>query len=159
MKNSQNQSPSGASGLQHLLPFKYMQQISVIKNCPPQALNATIDTGYRFAFDDIADRRNFLPVALIDPSRMLPGKPVTACCEAFSLSMFTTLTLLEERVRSAKKNAPNLMKRLGTHYTALLLTPACGNHTAPSKDGHFEFFERQNFNGPAAVLAHARYKP
>lgn len=142
-------------------PFKYALRVKGLTRCPPPKLGNSISVSYRFAFANLHDPRNFLPTSLINPQRKIPvaGKPdapITDCCEAWALSMFTSLDDLKSKLKVAKSAAPMLMKRLGDHYVELALTPACGNHTSPNKFGHFDFFERASFVGLSAVVKHGK---
>lgn len=141
------------------VPFKYAVQIRDIAKCPVQPNFTNIGMAYRFAKANVDDDANYLPIALLEPDRSLPGrKPVTECCAGWSLSMFTTLDALENRVRKTGDFAPKFMKRVGDHFIQLKLTPACGVHTDVNNEGHFEFFERETFEGKKAVVSHGKMK-
>lgn len=142
-----------------LAAFKYATEIREIAKCPIQPHNAAIGMAYRFAQADLSDEKNYLPAALLQPDRSMPGrKPITECCVGWSLSMFTTLDALQERARKTIKNSPKFLKRVGDHYTQLTLTSTCGVHTGPNNEGHFEFFERITFDGKKAVVSHGKMK-
>lgn len=142
-----------------LAAFKYATEIREIAKCPVQPNDASIGMAYRFAQADLSDETNYLPTALLQPDRSMPGrKPIAECCVGWSLSMFTTLDALQERARKTLKNSPKFLKRVGDHYTQVKLTSACGVHTGPNNDGHFEFFERSTFDGKKAVVSHGKMK-
>lgn len=142
-----------------LAPYKYATEIRDIAQCPVQPNDASIGMAYRFALSDLSDEKNYLPTALLQPDRSMPGrKPIAECCVGWSLSMFTTLDALQERARKTLKNSPKFLKRVGDHYTQVRLTSACGVHTGPNNDGHFEFFERSTFDGKKAVVSHGKMK-
>ncbi|MFA6068111.1 MAG: hypothetical protein WC810_06000 [Janthinobacterium sp.] len=136
---------------------KYSTKMATITKCPPKSNLTEIDVGYRFAFSNVADVRNFLPVAKISPHRTLPnGKKIVDCCSGWSLSMYTTLDKLQSRVLKTADNAPQFMKRVGDSFIKVKLTKACGEHTKPDGTGHFEFFERSTFDGNSAVVEHGK---
>lgn len=142
-----------------LAAFKYANEIREIAKCPVHPHDASIGMAYRFALADLADEKNYLPTALLQPDRSMPGrKPIAECCVGWSLSMFTTLDALQERARKTIKNSPKFLKRVGDHYTQVKLTATCGVHTGPNNEGHFEFFERSTFDGKKAVVSHGKMK-
>lgn len=141
------------------VPFKYRAQIREIVRCPDEPHFTSVGVGYRFAHADVGHDGNYLPIALIQPDRKLHGqKPVGECCTGWSLSMYTTLDALQNRVRKAGAYAPKFLKRVGDHFIQIKLTPACGVHTDINDEGHFDFFERETFNGKNAVVAHGKMK-
>jgi hypothetical protein len=141
------------------VPFKYGAQIRTIAKCPVHPHFTDLGMGYRFAKADIDHADNYLPIAKIDPDRTLHGqKPVTECCTGWALSMYTTVDALVARVHKAGVYAPKLLKRVGDHFIQVKLTPACGVHTGINDEGHFDFFERETFNGKNAVVAHGKMK-
>lgn len=149
------------AGPQPAVQLKYAVQIKDITKCPSKKLKVEIGIAYRFAFDNLADPRNFLPIALIQPERMVPvppgvKKPVKECCEAWSLSMYTTLDALQDRARKALETSPLFLKRVGSCFTQIKITPGCGAHTEPNHQDHFEFFERESFDGMKAVIHHGK---
>ncbi|WP_459568538.1 hypothetical protein [Cupriavidus sp. 8B] len=138
-------------------PLRYAKEIQEIAICPPMAVQPLSTVGYRFVFQDLSNKRNFLPVALLQPDRILNDKqPITQCCSGYALSMFTSEENLAGKVRAAKKSAPMLLKRLGDHFVELAITAADGLCGEPSNTGHFDFFERVTFNATAAVRNHRR---
>lgn len=149
--------PVAQQAVAPLAPFKYALEIKEIAQCPCHPNYTDIGVAYRFAHADVADARNFLPMALIDPDRTLPGrKPIATCCEGWSLSMFTTLDALQARAAKAANRNPKFLERVGDHYTQVKLTDLCGVQTEPTNSGHFEFFERTNFDGHKVVISHGK---
>lgn len=135
-------------------PLRYAKEIQAIATCPPLTASPADTVGFRFAFPNLNDKNNFLPVALIKPERIHAGQPITQCCSGYALSMYTSAESLLQKVHAAKKTAPNLLKRLGNHFVELKITASDGLCGTPNGTGHFDFFERVNFVGPAAVLNH-----
>ena len=137
--------------------FKYSEEIKTIADCLPENLSNTLDCGFRFSFSDINNPNNYLPVALINPTRVLSndsGQPITSCCIAYGLSMYTTKDALEAKAKIAIKSTPKFLKRVGNFYAKLSFTDKCGKHTNPNTDGHFTFFENSSFVGKNAVISH-----
>ncbi len=135
--------------------LKYAAEIKDIAKCPLRPNFAQIQSAYRFALADVESIKNYLPIALLQPERTLPGsKPVKDCCAGWSLSMFTSLEALQSKARKTIKTSPKFLKRVGDHYAQVKLTDACGVHTGPNSEGHFDFFERSTFDGRQAVLSH-----
>lgn len=140
-----------------LAPLKYAREIKDIAQCPCQPNHTDIGIAYRFAHAEVGDSKNFLPLALLDPDRTMPGrKPISTCCEGWSLSMFTTLDALQARAAKAASRNPKFLKRVGEHYTQVKLTVLCGVQTEPTDSGHFEFFERTIFDGFKSVISHGK---
>lgn len=140
----------------HTWQYKYLSELNKIKGCPPRTLQNQLTKGYRFAFSDLDNPNNFLPPAILKPSRILPNQvAITDCCTGFSLSMFDSLDTLQKRVRAARKSNPLILKRLGTHYIELEFDATGGRHTLPNATGHFDFFETTTFSCKAAVKSHA----
>ena len=149
--------PAAQQAVALIAPLKYAREIKEIAQCPCYPNYTDIGIGYRFALADVTDTKNFLPLALLDPDRTMPGrKPITTCCEGWSLSMFTTLDALQARAAKAAKRNPKFLKRVGDHYTQVKLTDLCGVQTEPNNSGHFEFFERATFDGHKAVISHGK---
>lgn len=82
--------------------------------------------------------------------------PISQCCTGFALSMYTSPDTLMNKVRLAKKSAPQLLKRIGDHIAEVALGPTDGVCGQASSQGHFDFFERVTFNGVGATLAQWR---
>ena len=139
------------------VPLKYAYEIKHLSGCPEQPTYANVGIAYRFAQATVEHQDNFLPIARLQPLRVAPGgKPVVDCCEAWSLSMFTTLSALQAKAKKVCKTSPKFLKRVGEFYTQVKLTPQCGVHTQPNSSGHFEFFERATFDGVKAVIHHEK---
>lgn len=137
--------------------FKYATEMKDIEGCPLKETKTDIEVAYRFAFLAVKDTQNFLPIALLNPQRSMPGgKHIAKCCEAWSLSMFTTLEALQNKLKKVSETSPFFTKRVGEYFTQIKLTPSCGVHTVPNSSGHFEFFEKASFDGRMAVISHGK---
>ena len=52
------------------MEFKHEDELRQFENCPPtDATPVDDEVRFRFVFEDIADGRNFLPVAIKNPQR------------------------------------------------------------------------------------------
>ena len=136
-----------AGGLQ----LRYHNEIQLIATCPPPSAKSPLGYGYRFAFEDLSDSRNHLPVAKISPSRFI-NEPPKVCCSALALSMYSTLPNLQKRAEAGVKNSPNFLKRVGNRFVQLNLSGA-GRQTDVSNSGHFDFHEYTHFNFSACVMS------
>lgn len=139
----------------HAWQYKYLSELNKIKGCPPRVLQNQLTKGYRFAFANLDNPNNFLPPAILKPSRILPNQvAIIECCTGFSLSMYDSLDKLQEKARAAKKSNPLILKRLGTHFIEVEFNTSDGRHTSPSANGHFDLFETSTFSCKAAVKTH-----
>jgi len=123
--------------------LRYAANITDLECCPPSEAVPKDIVGYRFAFDNLQHRNNFLPVAMIDPSRKLPGSntSIADCCTGYSLSVFASKDFLKAKIEKAIKNNPKITKKLGDHYVAINIGRHDGLCTEPNRTGHFDFFE------------------
>lgn len=144
---------SGPSALPPVATLKYHTQLAAIENCPPLGLQSPTGPAFRFAKLPLTHPDNELPIAYLTPTRVIAGKAVIECCNCYSLSFFQTLPQLRAKFAKGLKNAPNLAKRLGTHYVQINLTNNSGRCTPANSSGHFELFEFSSFSIHAAVLS------
>ncbi|WP_439889748.1 hypothetical protein ACS7SF_10600 [Ralstonia sp. 25C] len=147
---------SAASGVQANVVLRYAQEITSIACCPPTEVLSEDFEGFRFAFSDLAHTSNYLPIARIQPERIISGRPVAQCCTAFSLSAFDSL---ENLVRKAKKilvNNPKFLRLVGDHYVKIGVSGSEGVRTSPNATGHFDFFEATSYAGQKSVVRHDR---
>ncbi|MGC4062943.1 MAG: hypothetical protein QM749_19725 [Aquabacterium sp.] len=134
--------------------FRYHADLRLLPSCPPSVAADSVSVAYRFAFADLSDARNKLPVSKISPSRFVNETP-KKCCSGLALSMFQTLPQLTERAAKGIKHAPNFLKRVGDHYVQLDIHEY-GRQGGCNGEGHFDFFEYTSFVYEQQVLAHAR---
>lgn len=133
--------------------LKYAQDLAKAINFPPPSLLPRGCEGFRFVHSDLNDGRNFLPVAFIPPRSLAPT-PAKPQASLYALSLFDTLDNLQTRARSACKTSPMFLKRVGTHFAKMVLSPTDGAATAPGNGGHFDFYEHLNFVALNAVAEH-----
>ena len=98
---------------------------------------------YRWAFEDIKDKRNFLPRATFTD---IPNhEQIKNSCGGWSLSLFVTKPQAREALMKQIKKRPNIYKKLGTHIAEGNIDNKdglFGDHN--QETGHFEFMEYQN---------------
>ncbi|MBO2977506.1 hypothetical protein [Burkholderia pseudomallei] len=143
--------PAAVSG-----QLRYAAEIKRLTCCPPTDAQALNIVGFRFAFEDLEHRDNYLPLAKITPERAIAGQPVTECCTGYSLSVFNSLDALASRARKVLKTSPQFLRRVGDHFVQLKITAEAGICTAPNNSGHFDLFELDTFSCRGAVLVHER---
>jgi len=146
--------PVPVSSPSKVLQIRYAEQIKSIAGCPPPDVQALDTVGYRFAFDDVANEHNFLPVAVIQPERSHAGQSISQCCTGYSLSIFDSVENLAKRARKVLKTSPKFLERVGDHFIAMKIAAGDGFCTAPNGSGHFDFFEAASFSGPGSVIDH-----
>jgi hypothetical protein len=119
--------------------LKYREAISGFAECPPAGAEGQDREACRFVFGDINDQRNFLPVALISPSRTFDGSH--ARCISHALSLWTTRETALEFYRQKAKGYRRFKKTIGTHLASGRIAADDGLATRPAASGHFSFFE------------------
>ena len=145
------------AGVAQAVPLKYAKEIQGIASCPGSLPAPRDMVGFRFVFANIDNPKNFQPVALLQPQRVLKnGTPVTDCCSAYALSMFSSLEAMRQKVGIASESSRLLMKRIGDHFAQVEIRAPNGLCGVPDRRGHFDFFERSTFDGIAATITRGR---
>jgi hypothetical protein len=137
-------------------PLKYQNDIKKIVGCPSATCVPADVVCYRLVFSDISHRKNFLPVAILEPNRQISSSSIQQCCSAYALSVFKTLPQLKGHVAKVLKSAPQFLRKVGDHYVELQVTVndgACGEYRS---SGHFSFFEATGFSPAKAVRSHQK---
>lgn len=129
--------------------FKYQAEFDSygLQNCPPANYRELKMASYRFVFQDLSHPNNFLPVFLVNPSRVNDGKDLTSKCSGFGLSLFQ----LEQGAKAffwewmEKKNG-KFAKLVGDHLAVVELEPDDGIGSEPNTDNfsHFTLHEYTN---------------
>jgi len=125
------------------MTFKYEDEMSLLQHCPPSNVIPCDMMAHRFVHEDIADGRNFMCVAKLNPNRKL--KPESRC-SALGLSMFTTQGKAVKRYRELKDLHPNIGETLGNRLASGTVRPEDGRMTPPGGDGHFDLWEADGVN-------------
>ncbi|WP_186014498.1 hypothetical protein [Burkholderia gladioli] len=141
-------------GAQYAL--RYAAEIKRLDGCPPKDVTTIDIVGFRFAFEDIDDPSNYLPVAVVKPERVIAGQPIVQCCTGYSLSVFNSLESLARKAKQVMKTSPLFLRRVGDHFVALKITHNAGVCTEPNASGHFDLFESEDFSYRTSVLNHGR---
>ena len=68
--------------------LKYEEELSRIDNCPPAKITGANKSAFRFVFNTIDNEKNFLPLAIRNPSRTYSNDYYR--CYAHALSLFST---------------------------------------------------------------------
>lgn len=97
---------------------------------------------FRWVFDDINDKRNFLPVYILDEERRINDeKKNKATSIGYSLSLFTTLEYSKKRLMKILSDKPKAYLKLGTHIACGNLAKDDGLCDNPNSEKHFSLFE------------------
>jgi hypothetical protein len=122
--------------------LKYQKQIEGIQNCPPPVCRSITIESFRFVFEDINHRNNFLPVLLINPKRQLTADPER--CSGYALSFFCSIGKAKTQYLKLKKRNKNIGKSLGTHIAQGFINETDGLVSEINKNGHFDLHEFKN---------------
>ncbi|EEF27747.1 conserved hypothetical protein [Ricinus communis] len=106
--------------------LRYAIEIKKLDCCPPEDAQGLDIVGYRFAFENVDHRDNYLPVALIQPERVHAGQPITQCCTGYSLSVFESVDALAKKAKKMLATSPKFLKKVGDHFVALKISVADG---------------------------------
>lgn len=124
--------------------IKYSEDIKTVeekkkKSCINDTYSEVDVDAYRWTFEDINDKRNFLPRALIKDNPNI--KKVKLQCDGWSLSFFNTEANAIKRLNEICSDKPELFKKLGTHVSKGVISKGDGICGKVDKRGHFECFE------------------
>ena len=126
------------------MPFKYSSYISGLHDCPPSSCQPRTVTAYRFIFTDPSHNNygnNFLPVSIIDPTRVKINDPDEKKCTMYGLSFFDSEASARRRFERLLRSNPNLRDALGTHIAEGMIEPSDGVVTRTDHKGHFTLHE------------------
>jgi hypothetical protein len=129
--------------------FKYQEDMDIIKNdhkcdCPNRELKAiTPFESFRYVFEDINYKSNFLPQLKDDPARFIDtdGKKK---CDYLNLSMYSKIEGAKERYYQLANSFPNFKKTAGTHIANGILESVDGLITEEGYLTHFGLYEFEN---------------
>lgn len=122
--------------------FKYQKQTENIPNCPPPTCKPMNIEAFRFVFEDMNHRNNFLPVLLINPKRQLSKNSVR--CSGYALSFFSSSERAKNQYLKLRKRNKNIGKRIGTHIAKGFIDETDGVVSEINKSGHFDLHEFKN---------------
>jgi len=122
--------------------LKYQKQTEEIPNCPsPDCKSLTIEA-FRFVFEDIHHRNNFLPALLINPKRQLTKD--SDKCSGYALSFFCSAETAKSQYLKLKKRNKNIGKSIGTHIAQGVVNETDGLVSEINRNGHFDLHEFEN---------------
>lgn len=126
--------------------FKYQEKMSNLETqCPPEKCQERETIAYRWVFEQIEDKNNFLPQYLKKPDRFTFKKDKQKCI-ALGLSFFDT----EENAKKRFNQLAGVMgergyEELGKNIAVGVLKPEHGVCSKPDqRNGHFTFFDYEN---------------
>ena len=129
--------------------FKYQQDMDTIKSdhecdCPGTDLKAIIPfLFYRYVFEDLSHKNNFLPQLKSDPARFIDADGKRKC-NYLSLSMYSKIEGAKERYYQLLSSFPNFNKTAGTHIANGEIDAEDGLITKEGANSHFELYEFEN---------------
>ena len=120
------------------MQWKYAADLSNHPECPPTTVRPHVGDAFRFVHSDLADERNFLPAAKLNPRRKL--RPHEQCF-GFSLSLYVTRDTAVKRFTYLHSLHENFPKTAGDSLATCTLCETDGRACNFNLNGHFEFFE------------------
>ncbi len=112
--------------------------------CPNKNLKSINSLlAYRYVFEDISHKSNFLPQYKDNPSRFTDANGKKKC-NYLSLSMFTKIEGAKEKYNQLANSFPNFKKTAGSHIAHGVLNEDDGLITDESFFTHFELYEFEN---------------
>lgn len=116
--------------------LKYHQEIVKCNDYNLEHFKDIHRIAFRWVFEDILLKENFLPVNILRPS------PENIRSQSYwALSFYSNLSSSISRYRVLTSNKRNLRKKLGTHIAKGFLKVSDGISNNHTKEGHFDFFE------------------
>jgi len=126
------------------MDLKYKQYIDLYDECESKECIARRRVAFRWTFESIKDKRNFLPRYLLPAYENEPKES----CVGYSLSMFDKADQAIDRLKKLSKGKNNIYKKLGTHLASGTIEETDGISGLSSinqiNKGHFSIFEYVN---------------
>lgn len=124
--------------------FKYHKYHSVLEClCPFNGSLPIEKEVYRFVFEDLAHKNNYLPPYIISPTRIDYSGDCKTNCDNFGLSFFETEIQASNRLQKYLDRKPNLAETLGNCIGKTYIKNDDGVAEKTDKSGHFNFHEMQ----------------
>jgi hypothetical protein len=133
--------------------YKYESYLASFCCCFPKDFSPIQTIAFRFCTSDRNNLTNFLPVFFKDD---FENDPNSILCTHFALSFYSSEKKLKKKVKSGKTYADNFLKRVGDHHIAVKLDSFSGTQTKPSKRGHFDLFEYEEFDCNSSIISHSK---
>lgn len=123
--------------------LKYGRLIEGLLNCPPAACRSMNITGYRFVFEDLNHRNNYMPPLVIHPQRVNSPKFSTDArkCEGYALSMFDGLDKAKRKYAKLARDFRNIERTIGCHIAEFVIEEKDGLVSTANSEGHFDLHE------------------
>lgn len=135
------------------MKLKYEEKIANFTPCPQKSASINGELiAYRFAHFPCNLAGNFLPIAIMNPSRII-GKSNGHCCSSYGLSMFNSLEQLTEKIKVIEEFTPLVRQTLGSYWVSVKIDKSSGIITPANKEGHFNLHEYVDFKGEESVSA------
>lgn len=130
------------------MSFKYQDDMNTLSNfkCPPDNYKPLNIDAYRWVFDDITDKRNFMPQFKSQPKRFNSSNHTDEeKCSFMSLSMFTNQESAKKRFKFfLQQKGENAYKLFGKKIAYKKLTNNDGVNSQIDKNGHFNHHPYSN---------------
>lgn len=138
-----------SDGVQH--PIKYRAFLSETTDFGRKPLFVSRRTVYRFVHSSLDALENFLPVAFLPP-RIHNTQEAHKKANNFSLSVYASEQQMRNKFTELKEDYPQIVSRIGNHFTTFTIDTRSGCHTRVNTEGHLDLHEHERFN-PRAVSA------
>lgn len=142
--------------------FKYQSKIQAlgINGCPPmlRCQLPQLQTVYRWVFEAILHKNNFIPVLEINPKRIKTPKFLEKeqKCMGFALSMHDSLENSLNHYQNMCQAIPNFPQIVGNRIVALTRDLSDGSCDSPSPvnfdKGHFNFYESETAEWHSKII-------
>ncbi len=128
------------------MDFEYSDKFENLSvKCPPDDYLPKNMTVFRWVFNEITDERNFKPLALQNPKRILDFDDTTKC-KSFALSVYNSEENAKKRFQFLKNTmGEKAYKTLGTNIASLNITEIDGVNEEPNaQTGHISHHLSKN---------------
>lgn len=132
-------------GYSAVMQLKYGQYINELGNCPPAYYEGRTFVAYRFVFENLQHRNNFLPVLAVNPKRISSPEFAAnqAKCLGYALSLFDSVANAERRYQQISRYNKNFYKTVGTHIAGGQIVKADGLASPVDDNGHISLHESE----------------
>ena len=141
------------------MQLKYEAIIYALENCPPTHYASREFIAYRFVFENLANRNNFLPVLQVNPRRSIAPQFAgdQAKCLGYALSLFDSLAHAQKRYRQISQYNKNFHKTVGTYIAAGQIGLTDGVVSPVDEHGHITLheFEQTKLASKFQIVAEA----
>ncbi|GBC61772.1 hypothetical protein DENIS_2734 [Desulfonema ishimotonii] len=126
------------------MKFKYDSHLSRLNvDCPPKNYKFCEFRAFRYTFEDIQHRNNFLPVLIQKPLRANSFDDFKKC-KGYGLSFYDSLKNAITNYLKLKKSFKKINKVIGTHIAEGYIHSDDGVVSKVNNDGHLTLHEYKN---------------